>query len=102
MLSGLRVFPRALYEPCRQTPGVFRWLSNETRNAIDRAVSTAPVILFMKGTPEMPQCGFSRASIQILSLQGVDPDKFAAFNVLEDDNLRSGMLVTVKRFHYNC
>jgi monothiol glutaredoxin len=49
------------------------------------------VVLFMKGTPETPQCGFSRASIQILGLQGVDPSKFTAFNVLEDDELRSGM-----------
>jgi monothiol glutaredoxin len=45
----------------------------------------------MKGTPETPQCGFSRASIQILGLQGVDPAKFTAFNVLEDDELRQGM-----------
>ena len=44
----------------------------------------------MKGTPETPQCGFSRASIQILGLQGVDPAKFSAFNVLEDAELRSG------------
>lgn len=45
----------------------------------------------MKGTPETPQCGFSRASIQILGLQGVDPKKFTAFNVLEDPELRQGM-----------
>ena len=45
----------------------------------------------MKGTPETPQCGFSRASIQILGLQGVDPSKFAAFNVLEDEGLRAGI-----------
>jgi monothiol glutaredoxin len=45
----------------------------------------------MKGTPETPQCGFSRASIQILGMQGVDPEKFTAFNVLEDQDLRSGM-----------
>lgn len=44
----------------------------------------------MKGTPEMPQCGFSRASVQILGMQGVDPKKFAAFNVLEDQALREG------------
>jgi hypothetical protein len=46
----------------------------------------------MKGTPETPQCGFSRASIQILGLQGVDPAKFTAFNVLEDQDLRQGTL----------
>jgi glutaredoxin-related protein len=45
----------------------------------------------MKGTPETPQCGFSRATIQILGLQGVDPKKFTAFNVLEDPELRQGM-----------
>ncbi|KIW85922.1 Grx4 family monothiol glutaredoxin [Fonsecaea pedrosoi CBS 271.37] len=68
-----------------------RLLSQEVRAAIDRAVASAPVVLFMKGTPETPQCGFSRTSIQILGLQGVDPRKFTAFNVLEDDELRSGI-----------
>lgn len=67
-----------------------RWLSDQTKEAIEKAVGSAPVVLFMKGTPELPQCGFSRASIQILGLQGVDPGKFAAFNVLEDPELRSG------------
>jgi monothiol glutaredoxin len=47
----------------------------------------------MKGTPSAPQCGFSRATIQILGLQGVDPKKFASYNVLEDAELRSGLLV---------
>lgn len=69
-----------------------RLLSDQTRQAIDQAVSSARVVLFMKGTPETPQCGFSRASVQILGLQGVDPAKFAAFNVLEDADLRSGKL----------
>ncbi|KAG9768448.1 Monothiol glutaredoxin-5, mitochondrial [Exophiala dermatitidis] len=68
-----------------------RLLSDEVRQAIDRAVASAPVVLFMKGTPETPQCGFSRTSIQILGLQGVDPRKFTAFNVLEDEELRSGI-----------
>lgn len=68
-----------------------RLLSQEVRSAIDKAVASAPVVLFMKGTPETPQCGFSRTSIQILGLQGVDPRKFTAFNVLEDEELRSGM-----------
>ena len=68
-----------------------RLLSDQTRQAIDKAVGSAPVVLFMKGTPETPQCGFSRASIQILGLQGVNPAKFAAFNVLEDAELRAGI-----------
>jgi monothiol glutaredoxin len=67
-----------------------RMLSDDMRQAIDKAVASAPVVLFMKGTPETPQCGFSRASIQILGMQGVDPEKFTAFNVLEDNDLRTG------------
>jgi len=73
------------------TPFQIRCLSDEVRGAIDRAVASSPVVLFMKGTPETPQCGFSRASIQILGMQGVDPDKFTAFNVLEDQDLRAGI-----------
>lgn len=68
-----------------------RFLSEETRQAIDEAVRSAPVVLFMKGTPEAPACGFSRATIQLLGQQGVDPHKFAAYNVLEDDELRQGI-----------
>lgn len=78
----------------RLTPASYRLLSTETRAAIEKAIETKPVVLFMKGTPETPQCGFSRASIQILGLQGVDPDKFAAFNVLENEELRQGELQT--------
>ncbi|KAL8784670.1 MAG: hypothetical protein Q9213_003840 [Squamulea squamosa] len=75
----------------RLTSAFYRQLSDHTRAAIDKAVESKPVVLFMKGTPETPQCGFSRASIQILGLQGVDPNKFAAFNVLEDEELRQGL-----------
>lgn len=72
-------------------PSQLRLLSTEVRTAIDKAVGSAPVVLFMKGTPETPQCGFSRATVQILGMQGVDPAKFVAFNVLEDQDLRAGM-----------
>ncbi|KAH7325708.1 thioredoxin-like protein [Stachybotrys elegans] len=68
-----------------------RLLSDQTRSAIEKAVASAPVVLFMKGTPETPQCGFSRAVIQVLGMQGVNPEKFAAFNVLEDAELREGI-----------
>lgn len=45
----------------------------------------------MKGSPSSPQCGFSRAVLQILQTQGVNPDKVATYNCLEDDELRSGI-----------
>lgn len=73
------------------TSQTLRLLSTQTRSAIDKAVASAPVVLFMKGTPETPQCGFSRTAIQILGIQGVNPSKFAAFNVLEDSELREGI-----------
>lgn len=67
------------------------FMSSEVKKAIDDALATAPVVLFMKGTPEFPQCGFSRATIMLLGQQGVDPKKFTAFNVLEDPELRNGI-----------
>jgi len=85
--------PLTAFQPLalsRFSPLQIRLLSQETRAAIDKAVASAPVVLFMKGTPETPQCGFSRASIQVLGMQGVDPSKFTAFNVLEDEELRQG------------
>ncbi|KAF2018173.1 monothiol glutaredoxin-5 [Aaosphaeria arxii CBS 175.79] len=86
-----RALPNARVTPRILTPAQIRHLSDATRTAIDKAVASAPVVLFMKGTPETPQCGFSRASIQILGMQGVDPEKFTAFNVLEDNDLRQGI-----------
>ncbi|ESZ97555.1 hypothetical protein SBOR_2102 [Sclerotinia borealis F-4128] len=68
-----------------------RNISTEVRKQIDQVVGSKPCVLFMKGTPEQPMCGFSKATIQILSLQGLDPDKFAALNVLEDEGLRQGI-----------
>lgn len=68
-----------------------RYMSTETKKAIEGAIASAPVVLFMKGTPEFPQCGFSRATISMLGQQGVDPEKFAAYNVLEDPELREGI-----------
>jgi monothiol glutaredoxin len=45
-------------------------------------------VLYMKGTPVFPQCGFSAQVVQVLSLAGV---KFKAFDVLADDELRQGI-----------
>ncbi|KAF2266641.1 glutaredoxin [Lojkania enalia] len=88
---SIRPVPSPATAPRFLIPAQIRLLSDDVRRAIDKAVATSPVVLFMKGTPEMPRCGFSRASIQILGMQGVDPEKFTAFNVLEDDDLRQGI-----------
>src|ERR1700712_3645935 len=60
----------------------------DTRQRIDDEVKTNPVVLFMKGTPVFPQCGFSAAVVQILSQLGV---KFKAIDVLKDPDIRQGI-----------
>jgi len=55
---------------------------------IARTVSEHPVVLFMKGVPDRPQCGFSSTAVQILDHLGVD---FAGVNVLQSDVLRQGV-----------
>lgn len=67
------------------------FLSTETRQAIKSAVSSAPVVLFMKGTPDAPKCGFSRATVALLGYEGLNPSKFKAFNILDDVELRDGI-----------
>ena len=56
------------------------WIKNE--------VETNDVVLFMKGTPNFPQCGFSGQVVQILDYVGVP---YKGINVLEDDDLRQGI-----------
>jgi monothiol glutaredoxin len=55
---------------------------------IDRQVKSNDVVLFMKGTPTFPQCGFSGQVVQILDYLGVT---YSGVNVLESDELRQGI-----------
>lgn len=59
-----------------------------TLDAIDKAVKSNDVVLFMKGTPTFPQCGFSSVVVQILDYLGAD---YVSSNVLEDQALREGV-----------
>jgi monothiol glutaredoxin len=76
--------------------GSLRFLTQEVRAKIDGAVKAKPLVLFMKGTPELPQCGFSRAVVQILDLHGVAPEKMQSYDVLVDPELRS----SIKEYSY--
>jgi len=58
------------------------------RNRIRAEVARNDVLLFMKGTPQFPQCGFSAAIAKILSHLDVS---FTGVNVLEDDAIRQGV-----------
>ena len=56
---------------------------------IRATVTASSVVLFMKGTPEAPQCGFSATAVQILRACGVA--KFESVDVLEDPEIRQGI-----------
>lgn len=59
------------------------------QETIREQVSTHPVVLYMKGTPQFPQCGFSSAAVQMLQACGVD--NFFSVNVLADAAIRQGI-----------
>ena len=63
-------------------------MDEQTNNLINNEISTNDVCLFMKGTPDAPQCGFSMAVTNILKILDV---KFKGVNVLENQNLREGI-----------
>ena len=62
--------------------------ANPVHDFIAKAVAEHPVVLFMKGVPEAPQCGFSAQVVQILDHLGAD---FIGVNVLQNDQLRDGI-----------
>ncbi|MGC6499531.1 MAG: Grx4 family monothiol glutaredoxin [Henriciella sp.] len=63
-------------------------MSDPVQNAIQQAVTGNDVLLFMKGTPTFPQCGFSSVVVQVLDYLGV---QYQAVNVLEDQDIREGI-----------
>ena len=63
-------------------------LDEATKQRITKEVTDNDVVLFMKGTPVFPMCGFSAASVQILSHLGV---RFKGINVMEDPAIREGI-----------
>ena len=63
-------------------------IDENTRERIQTEVESNDVLLFMKGTPVFPQCGFSAAVVQVLSQLQV---KFNSVNVLEDMDIREGI-----------
>lgn len=59
--------------------------SNPIRTAIEQAIAENPVILFMKGEPDAPACGFSRQTVAVLQALGA---RFAAVDILPDPRIR--------------
>src|SRR5438270_5344902 len=61
----------------------------DIKDTIRSQVTAHPVVLFMKGTPQFPQCGFSSLAVQVLNACGVQD--FASVNVLADAEIRQGI-----------
>ncbi|MBC6415158.1 MAG: Grx4 family monothiol glutaredoxin [Bdellovibrionales bacterium] len=60
----------------------------ETKEQISNLISDNPIMLFMKGTPKQPQCGFSARIVQILDFLQVN---YHSFDVLSDESIRQGI-----------
>ncbi|MDC3226017.1 Grx4 family monothiol glutaredoxin [Candidatus Pelagibacter sp.] len=65
-------------------------MDENTKNTIQNHIDNNDICLFMKGTPDAPQCGFSMAVINMLKLLEVN---FQSVNVLEDQSIREGIKV---------
>ena len=66
------------------------YLASDAKGRIDQMLTGSPVFLFMKGTPDVPQCGFSLAVANILKHLKVN---FKSVNVLEDKDIREGIKI---------
>jgi len=69
----------------------FSWIARSfatTSEDIGNLVKKNKVVVFMKGVPEEPKCGFSNAVVQIMRMHGV---KYDAYDVLADETLRQGI-----------
>lgn len=84
------------YAPDASDPSTAPQYSSDTMTSskeeldarLSNLVKAAPVMLFMKGTPSAPQCGFSRQLVSVLRENGV---KYGFFNILADDEVRQGL-----------
>jgi len=64
------------------------YMSRDVQSEIKATIESNPVTVFMKGTPEAPQCGFSAQVVHVLNQYGI---KYHAINVLEDWDIREGI-----------
>lgn len=71
-----------------QTSVIRNFLCTKANDNIQDMVKKNKVVVFMKGVPNQPRCGFSNAVVQILRMHGVEYD---SHDVLSDENLRQGI-----------
>lgn len=64
-------------------------MSRDVQKEIHEQITQNPVVLYMKGTPQFPQCGFSATAAEILKRCGVK--EYTSVNILMDDEIRQGI-----------
>lgn len=82
--------PVATSSAIRNGTGAFRFFSTETisKDQLEKLVKNNKVVVFMKGVPDAPKCGFSNAVVQILRMHAVTYD---SHDVLENESIRQGI-----------
>ena len=65
-------------------------MDSEIKIKLESMINQNEILLFMKGTPSMPQCGFSAAVVGVLNHMGI---KFESVNVLQDQEIREGIKI---------
>ena len=63
-------------------------INDTLKQRIEATIGKDRIMLFMKGSPSMPQCGFSAAVVEVLKQEGV---QFGSYNILADNELREGL-----------
>lgn len=63
-------------------------MDETVKGKIESVINSKPVVLFMKGTPAAPMCGFSAGVVQVLNRIGAD---YGSFNILSDESVRQGL-----------
>jgi len=86
--NGATLDPSSDHAPADEPPS--QQAQEELNERLAKLVKAAPVMLFMKGTPSAPQCGFSRQLVKLLRENHV---KYGFFNILADNDVREGLKV---------
>ena len=66
-------------------------MTTDVQQRIDTLVKSSDIVLFMKGDPTFPQCGFSGRAVQVLKACGVDVKTIRTVDVYKDDGIRQGI-----------
>jgi len=89
MAKGTKVTARSQQQLFLQNGFSSEAVKAATKDEIDKLVKNKKLVVFMKGVPEEPRCGFSNAVVQVLRMQGVT--SYDSYDVLQNESVRQGI-----------